>query len=169
MTATQSRAVSPDEMRSDAEALLATDPKDTLLWLLGERTLEAALREEAFASDDKIEANRRDERTHRFHDAAKELSDLRKQVEAMTLLLTSRLIVALTEARTPQWEATHRHYKGGYYRVLGEAQDANGEETIDGVVYDDHRGQRYFLHRDRWDSILESGKPRYQVILKDRL
>lgn len=165
----QARDVSPAEIRRDTEALLDSDPSDNLTWLVAERNLEAALRGEASQVEDKVGANRHDERVQRFADSANELKSLRDKVAAMTTLLNSRLLVSLTEATRPEWRATHKHYKGGYYRALGPANDANGEELVEGIVYDDHRGQRYFLHRDKFESVLESGRPRYQVLLKDVL
>ena len=75
------------------------------------------------------------------------------------------MIIALKEAKHPEWKPTHRHYKGALYRVTGTRMDANGEELIEGVEYDDATGKRYFLHRARWDRVLDSGKPRYQVLL----
>ena len=44
------------------------------------------------------------------------------------------------QGRITPWRATHRHKKGGLYRVLGEGvNEANRSETL--VIYDDETGQ----------------------------
>ncbi len=160
------REVKADEMRRDTEAMMAAEPNDVLVWLMSERNLEAAQRSEAFDLEDKIKANRHDERVNRFAAAIRELEDARNRIAAFTTVLSNRILVALQEAKQPEWTPTHRHYKGTLYRVTGTRMDANGDELVEGVEYDDATGKRYFLHRTRWDEVLASGKPRYQVLLK---
>lgn len=158
------RDVSPEELRELVEKMRAKDPDNVAVWLDGECQLEAALRKEAFAVEDKVKANRHDERCNRFGAATLELLRLRERMEAFTEVLGNRIIVALKEAREPSWQPTHRHYKGTLYRVTGRRFNAEGEELIDGVDYDDAAGRRYWLPLSRWESTLESGKLRYRPL-----
>ncbi len=160
------REVPPEELRMDTEAMIAAAPNDIIVWLKGERNLEVAQRGEAFAVEDKVKANHHDGRANRFAEAIREMTDARSRLAAFAIVLGNRILVALKEAKQPEWHPTHRHYKGTLYRVTGTRMDANGEELIEGVEYDDATGKRYFLHRSRWDGNLESGKPRYQVLIK---
>lgn len=154
-------------MRLNAEKKLLENPDDNLTWLLVQRDLAIANREEAFAADDKAKANRHAVSADRIFKASEELRHLRGRMAVAEKLLTSRLIVSLGKATKPAWKPTHKHYKGKLYRVTGIRADANGQELVDGVEYDDAMGNRYYLHRSRWDSLLDSGKPRYQVILNN--
>lgn len=160
---TQSRTVGPEELRADTEKM---DTSDSLNWLLAERNIAHANSVEAMNSGDMVAANRWQERAQRFTDSSKELQEALKKCREMERVLTNRVIVALKEAERPSFSATHKHYKGGVYRVLLEASDANGVELIDGVVYDDPQGRTYFLHKDKFLSVLPSGKPRYEMVLK---
>lgn len=162
----QSRTIGPEEIRRDTEAMVDANPNDILVWLEAERNLEAVNRHEAFAVDDKVKANRHDERTNRFAAAVRELTKARERLATFTEVLCSRIEVALVEAKQPAWVATHLHYKGTLYRVTGMRNDANGQELVEGIDYDDAAGNRYYLHRSRFESVLESGRPRYQVLYK---
>ena len=161
---TQSRAVPPAEMRRDSEAVLYANPSDNLLWLENERTAEASRREEEFAVNNMIAANIHAKRATHFASCITELKALREINEHMTTVLRNRVLIALQSAERPPWKATHRHYKGTLYRVTGTRNNAEGEELIEGVEYDDLLGNRYFLNRERFESRIESGKPRYQTL-----
>ena len=59
--------------------------------------------------------------------------------------------------------ATHRHYKGGLYRVLFEAVDCtNGREDVVVVVYEDMASRRRWI-RDKaeFDGSLPDGRRRF--------
>jgi len=160
------RDVPPDELREDALRKLETAGDDVLVWLDVERTLEAASRKEAFMSDDKVKANRHDARCNKFASAYAEIQSLRERMAAFQLVLANRIIIALGEAERPPWRATHRHYKGALYRVTGTRMDANGDELVEGVEYDDATGKRFFLRRERWESRTSTGRLRYQPLLE---
>lgn len=168
MTSIQSRQVLPAEMRRDSEALLAANPEDNLTWLEAERNLEVASREEAFAAEDMVTANRHAKRANHLADCINEMRKMREMVGHMTTALRGRIIVAVTEAK-PEWKPTHRHYKGMLYRVTGTRANSEGEELVEGIEYDDAKGTRYFLRRDRWESLLESGRPRYQPLYPEEV
>lgn len=158
-----SRDVPPAELRADA-AKLIVDNDDLLAWLKAELLLEAAQRAESFATSDIVKANQHDARATRFGDAIKELESLRTINSELRRVTINRVLVALTHAERPPWKATHQHYKGTLYRVTGTRSDAEGEELIEGVEYDDVDGHRYFLKRTRFESILDSGKARYAAL-----
>ena len=162
----QSRDVKPDEIREDAGRKLANNPKDNLAWVEVERDLSSAKRNEAYQVDDKMAAIHWSERTERWGDVAKELKKLREQCAAMGEALKERIIVALRHAKSPEWRPTHKHYKGGLYRVLMTCQLSTGEELEEGVVYDDNHGHVYCITRARWESKTEKDRPRYQVLLE---
>lgn len=159
------RNINPEELRDYVEEIRSKNPDDSLVWLSGECNLEAAQREEAFSVDDKLKANHHAKRAEWYGKLLFDMVSLRTRMEAFTEVLQGRIIVALKEGRRPAWQATHRHYKGTLYRVSGIRQDANGPELVEGVEYDDAAGNRYFLHRDRFESKLDSGKLRYQPLL----
>jgi len=168
MTSVQSRTVPSSEMRRDTEALLAANPEDNLAWLEAERNLEAASREEAFAVESMVLANQHAKRANHFADCVAEMRKLREITGHMTTALRGRIIVAVTEAR-PEWRPTHRHYKGTLYRVTGTRANSEGEELVEGIEYDDEKGTRYFIRRDRWESLLDSGRPRYQPLYPEEV
>lgn len=161
------RDVPAEELREIAAKIAALDPNDVLCWLGGELQLEAAMRKEAFDANDKVAGNRHDLRADKFGAAVVEVTKLRNRIAAFTEVLGNRLIVALQEAKRPGWQATHQHYKGTLYRVTGQRQNAEGEELVDGVDYDDATGKRYWLPIVRWESTLESGRLRYRPLLGD--
>lgn len=97
-------------------------------------------------------------------DALSTIKRLMQQNSEMAEVLKNRVIVALHEAKQPEWKPTHRHYKGKLYRVTGTRFNADHEELTEEVEYDDVDGNKYTLSRRRWDSFLDSGKPRYEFI-----
>ncbi len=100
-----------------------------------------------------------------YHEAAATLSALIDQNEMLTEVLKRRVLVALAEAKAPEWVPTHRHYKGKLYRVTGTRWNADHEELEEQIEYDDADGKKYTLARRRWESVLESsGKPRYEFV-----
>jgi len=161
----QSRKVDPEEIRRDTEEMLEANPVDVLTWLKAERNLESALRSEAFAVDDKVKANHHDARCDKLAKVIREVEDLRTRRDAFSVILQSKIMLALSEAQKPVWSATHRHYKGTLYRVTGTRMDARGEELIEGIDYDDAAGNKYFLDRERWESHVPSGRLRYEPLL----
>lgn len=80
----ESRLVTPAEIRRDAEAAMKGKPDDVLIWIEAQRDLAAADRLEAFDKGDNLNANIHDKRCDRFAAAAREISSLRKRVEAFT-------------------------------------------------------------------------------------
>lgn len=99
-----------------------------------------------------------------YFEASSAVTKLVEQNSLLTETLKARVIVALGEAKDPPWKATHRHYKGKLYRVTGYRQNTDHDELEEQVEYDDEEGNRYTLSRRRWDSLLGSGKPRYEFI-----
>lgn len=160
------RQVPPAEMRLEAAHKLL-ESNDDLTWLKVQRDLEVADREEAFQAGDFLVANKKDERANYYARLIVVIEDLRKKEEVFQKALVNKIVIALEEAERPAWKATHRHYKGTLYRVTGLRQDANGQELIEGVDYDDAMGNKYFLHRERWEGKLDSGKMRYQALIFD--
>lgn len=165
----ESRNISPDELRQFVDKMRARNPDDVMVWLDGECNLEAAARDEAFQVDDKIKANNHAIRAERFGQAVKEMAKLRSRIEAFTEALQHRIVVAVGEAKQPAWKATHRHYKGTLYRATGHRQNAEGQELVDGIDYDDATGKKYWLPLSKWESNLESGRPRYQPLILEEL
>jgi len=162
----QAREVSPGEMRLAAENELRKFPNDNLTWLQAQRDFAAADAKEAFALDDKIRANAAADKADRFAKATEELRVIREKIAVAEQLLFNRLVVALNNAKSPPWSPTHRHYKGALYRVTGtKRQNAEHDEPIDGIEYDDAEGHQWWLPRQRWESFNGAGKPRYAAIL----
>lgn len=160
----QTRRMSPNEIRQAANLALQASPNDNLVWLRAERDFAIADRNEAFAIDNQIGANIHAKKANHLAECVNELEKLRKINADMTKVLVNRVLVALNEATSPPWKPTHRHYKGTLYRVTGVRKDASGDELIEGFDYDDAMGNRYFLDRNRFESHLDSGRPRYQVL-----
>lgn len=163
----QSREATAEDLRGIAAAMAERANDDVLVWLEQQGTLAAADRYEAFKAGENVRANKLDDLCTRFAQAGDEFRKLRLFEQVSRDLLVARLEVALKAARAPDWRPTHRHYKGGLYRFLGQVRDANHEELSDGVVYDDRDGNRYFLLRSRFESLLESGRPRYEILSED--
>jgi predicted negative regulator of RcsB-dependent stress response len=161
----QTRPITSEELVAEAEAWIRNNPHDQLAWLMAERNLEVAKRNDAFKTDSIVAANQHDNWANKLEESIREIMYLRKVNAAMQKALVSRVIVALNEAQQPAWKATHQHYKGTLYRVTGTRGDARGEELVAGVDYDDAAGNRYFLDREKWESRLESGKLRYRPLV----
>lgn len=89
------------------------------------------------------------------------------QNAAMTEALKNRIMVALQAAKNPPWVPTHRHYKGTLYRVVGKTNNAEHEELQEMVEYDDEEGNKFVLPTRKWESQLDSGKPRYEFIYQE--
>jgi hypothetical protein len=99
-----------------------------------------------------------------YHDAVTTLEKLIQQNALLTEALKNRVIVALVDAKAPAWVPTHRHYKGTLYRVTGIRYDAEHEELVEKVEYDDEHGNRFILSKRRFESALDSGKQRYEYL-----
>lgn len=140
-------------------------PPDQLLRDLDERRdHHAALRDAAIKTDDFSVAGEQEPLVQIYHDAGKHLRALMAQNEAMRRVLVSRVLVELEVAEKPPWKATHRHYKGTLYRATGERMNADHEELEPMVEYDDADGRRFVISKRRWESHLESGRPRYEYV-----
>lgn len=98
------------------------------------------------------------------HEALETIRKLTEVNSLMTDALRQRIMVALQDARVPAWVPTHRHYKGKMYRVTGVRMDAEHEELEEKIEYDDADGRRFVLSRRKWESILPSGRPRYEYL-----
>lgn len=98
------------------------------------------------------------------HEALETIRKLTEVNALMTEALRQRIIVALQNARQPAWVPTHRHYKGKLYRVTGQRMDAEHEELEEKIEYDDADGGKFVLSRRKWESLLPSGRPRYEYI-----
>ena len=62
-------------------------------------------------------------------------------------------------------EATHRHYKGGYYKVVCEATHTETGERL--VVYEHvwpHTRSRFARPYDIFHGLLENGRPRFEPL-----
>lgn len=141
---------------------------DNLQWLLDLRDYHAKVRDEAFTKEDFIKANEHDPLVYQYFLAAEEVRLNRELVATMTEVMRNRIVVAMAEAKSPVWEPTHRHYKGDLYRYLGIGWNAEHEELQEEVIYDNVDGKRFTLSKRRWESLLDSGRPRYAGLWKDR-
>lgn len=163
---TQSRAVPPGEQRLMAAHELAKNPTDNLSRIEFLRDMAAADREEAFLAGDNVKANEKDAYLKHLVGAARELRSLRARLEVMDQVLNNRLVIALKEAKVPPWVATHRHYKkGDLYRVTGIRWNAEHDDLVEEVEYDDSDGKKFTISRRRWESVTDSGKLRYAPIM----
>lgn len=158
---TISRTVTPSERRRNT---ILMDPDQVVTWLGAMRDEASADRDEAFNASDMLTANAADARCTMFARAHEDLVGLAAQNEELTKVLKRRVVVALHEAEAPPWTATHRHYKGTLYRVTGLRYDATGEELVEGIEYDDAEGRRFWISRARFESILPSGRARYELV-----
>lgn len=62
-------------------------------------------------------------------------------------------------------EATHLHYKGGYYKVVGEAKHTETGERL--VVYEHvwpHARSMMARPYDIFHGLLEDGRPRFEPL-----
>lgn len=166
MTTLTENVNTAEEMQSLRRHSSAKAP-DVLDWLV----LQIDLRQEVsigeFQKGDLADynvINPAEEEKENLHKVVKEVMRLRVQNAQMTEALKNRITVALTEARDPPWVPTHRHYKGTEYRVIGRVMCADHEELEEMVLYDDLAGRRFVLSRRRWESRLESGRPRYEFL-----
>lgn len=71
----------------------------------------------------------------------------------------------MTEAteRQPQWKATHRHYKGGLYRVIGEAVHTETSAFL--TIYDNEQGNIFARPQGMFYGTIEDGTPRFRSLL----
>lgn len=97
-------------------------------------------------------------------DAANTVTALVDQNILMQEVLKNRILVALDNAKEPAWVPTHRHYKGGLYRVTGIRWDAEHDELVELIEYDDAEGKRFVMTKRRFESRLDSGGARYEYI-----
>ncbi len=64
--------------------------------------------------------------------------------------MTDPKTMGLWQASGVIWQATHRHKKGGLYRVLG--QGVNESDRVPVVIYDDESGQIWVRPSEEfWD------------------
>jgi hypothetical protein len=145
-----------------------TRDNDIMEWLLLQRDAQAEISAMEFGKHDPDSGviNPAEALKLKFFEAAEELRKLRDVNASLTDALKNRIIVALADAKAPAWEPTHRHYKGKLYRVTGVRMDAEFEELIEKVEYDDADGEKFVLSKDRFNSLIGSGRPRYEFIAK---
>lgn len=62
----------------------------------------------------------------------------------------------------PEWKPTHRHYKGGLYRVLHEATHSETELAM--TVYEGQDGRRWARPSEMFNEDLPDGRRRFQPI-----
>lgn len=73
----------------------------------------------------------------------------------------------------PEWavaEATHRHYKGGYYRIVGEAKHTETGERM--VVYEHiwpHERGLFCRPFDLFYGVLSDGSPRFEPLTRQTI
>lgn len=60
------------------------------------------------------------------------------------------------------WQPTHRHYKGGLYRVLFEATHTEGGEEL--VIYQHESGKAWARPKDEFYSQAPDGTRRFQLL-----
>jgi hypothetical protein len=145
-----------------------TRDNDIMEWLLLQRDAQAEISAMEFGKHDPDYGviNPAEALKLKFFEAAEELRKLRGVNASLSEALKNRIIVALADAKAPAWEPTHKHYKGTLYRVTGVRMDAEFEELIEKVEYDDADGEKFVLSKDRFNSLIGSGKPRYEFIAK---
>lgn len=70
----------------------------------------------------------------------------------------------MTEQEAEKW-ATHRHYKGGLYRVVGTALHTETQETL--VVYEHvwpHEQRLFVRPIEMFNEALPDGTPRFRAL-----
>lgn len=90
--------------------------------------------------------------------AAKKVEDKKAVEVAGEVALNCNNAIAL---------ATHQHYKGGYYRVVGEATHTETQERL--VVYEHvwpHEKKLWTRPYDMFYGNLENGEPRFRLLTK---
>lgn len=164
----QSTKVERAEEMTQLRHAQSTRDNDIMEWLLLQRDYHAEVSAMEFGKHDPDYGviNPAEALKGKFFEAAEELRKLRDVNASLTDALKNRIIVALADAKAPAWEPTHRHYKGKLYRVTGVRMDAEFEELIEKVEYDDADGTKFVLSKDRFNSLIGSGKPRYEFIAK---
>jgi len=60
------------------------------------------------------------------------------------------------------WKPTHRHYKGGLYRVLFEAIHTETEEAM--TIYETPDGRRWARPSAMFNDTLPDGRKRFETI-----
>ena len=148
------------------KATNSTRDNDILEWLLLQRDAQASISQTEFAKHEPNYGviNPAEALKLKFFEAAEEIRKLRDISASLTDALKNRIIIALSEAKAPPWEPTHKHYKGKLYRVTGVRMDAEYEELVEKVEYDDEDGTKFVLSKERFNSLIGSGRPRYEFI-----
>jgi len=79
-----------------------------------------------------------------------------------------RTIIEMTlkEADMSAWQPTHRHYKGGLYRVLFEATHSETEEAM--TIYQTPDGRHWARPAAMFNETLPDGRKRFEPILGDK-
>jgi hypothetical protein len=60
------------------------------------------------------------------------------------------------------WQPTHRHYKGGLYRVLFEATHSETEEAL--TIYETPDGRRWARPSAMFNDTLPDGRKRFAAL-----
>jgi hypothetical protein len=71
------------------------------------------------------------------------------QIVLNTSLMTAELYRRVPEKS--QWVPTHRHFKGGYYKVIGSPLFVSGEEPVPCVLYENERGESFVRTRENFE------------------
>lgn len=140
---------------------------DIVEWLEVQRDAQAAIYQMEFQRGDLADygvINPATDLAERYSRAAEEIKRLRTLHDLLVEAVKNKVLVALEDAKSPPWVPTHRHYKGTLYRVTGMRWDAEFEELVEKVEYDDSDGKKFVLARSRWESMLNSGRPRYEYV-----
>lgn len=167
MTGLTQTVYTEEEMIRLRRSAETKETSDIVEWLLLQRDYWASIYQTEFQKGDLADykiINPANDLASQYNTAAEEIRKGRELVAALTESLRNRVLVQLKEAKEPAWVATHRHYKGTLYRVTGIRFDSEHEELIEKVEYDCEEGNKYVLSRRRFESHLESGKPRYEYI-----
>jgi hypothetical protein len=61
-----------------------------------------------------------------------------------------------------EWQPTHRHYKGGFYRVLFEVVNTETEEMM--VVYETADGRKWARPSKMFHEALPDGRRRFESL-----
>src|SRR6185369_1053880 len=95
-------------------------------------------------------------------EAEAELARIWTKVEAIRSKQAAkpRMSTAVSDGETkPTWQATHRHYKGGLYRVLFEAVHSETEQAM--TIYETPDGRRWARPAAMFHELLPDGRPRF--------
>jgi hypothetical protein len=87
-------------------------------------------------------------------------------IEAMKELIKARAALSPPSPDTSGdrggWRPTHRHYKGGLYRVIARAQHTETREML--TIYDDERGNIWARPSAVFDEYIMEVGPRFRAL-----